>query len=346
MKVADFDYDLPPCLIAQTPAARRDSSRLLLLDRERGNIAHHRFHELGRFLRPGDVLVLNDTRVMPARLAATKRRTGGKAEILLLRPLDELRWLALLRGSRLRVGSELQLRGSDLLAEVVEERGQGQRVLRFSRPPAAELEALGQTPLPPYIHAPLADGERYQTVYSRHSGSAAAPTAGLHFTTALLERLQRAGVLLARCTLHIGLDTFQPLRVDEVRQHHMHSESFWLNAAAARTINAAARAGGRIVAVGTTSARALESAAAHSRDDGPVRACSDDTSLFITPGYRWRVVDALLTNFHLPRSTLLMMVSAFAGRENVLRAYAAARDAGYRFYSFGDAMFICPQIYS
>ena len=342
MKISDFDYELPAHLIAQTPAEPRDSSRLMLLDRDRGCIAHHRFHELGRFLRPGDVLVLNDTRVMLARLLATKRKTGGKAEILLLRQLDAQRWVTLVRGSGIRAGAELQLNDSDIAVEVVEERAQGQRVLRFSRPLYAELETLGQTPLPPYIQTHLADRERYQTVYSRHTGSAAAPTAGLHFTAALLEHLQCSGALLARCTLHIGLDTFQPLRVDDVYRHRMHSEFARLDAAAAGTINAAARSGGRIVAVGTTSARTLESAAAHASAGERVSAFAGDTSLFITPGYRWRAVDALITNFHLPRSTLLMMVSALAGRERVLRAYALARDQGYRFYSFGDAMFICP----
>ncbi len=346
MKVSDFDYDLPPRLIAQTPAEPRDSSRLMLLDRDRGCIAHHQFIELGRFLRPGDVLVLNDTRVMAARLPATKRETGGKAEILLLRQLDDLQWLALVRGRGIRAGSELLLNDSDISVEVVQERAQGQRVLSFSRPLVSELEGLGHTPLPPYIQTPLNDRERYQTVYSKYPGSAAAPTAGLHFTNTLLEQLQGAGVLLARCTLHIGLDTFQPMRVEDVADHRMHNEAARLDADAARTINAAARAGGRIIAVGTTTARTLESASAHSAAGERVGAFAGDTSLFITPGYRWRAVDALLTNFHLPRSTLLLMVSALAGREAVLRAYAVARDHEYRFYSFGDAMFICPQICS
>ena len=346
MKVSDFDYELPSHLIAQTPAEPRDSSRLMLLDRDRGCIAHHRFHELGSFLRPGDVLVLNDTRVMPARLPATKRITAGKAEILLLRQLDAQHWLALVRGNGIRVGAELQLNDCDVAAEVIEERAQGQRLLRFSRPLQGVLEALGQTPLPPYIQTHIEDRERYQTVYSRHTGSAAAPTAGLHFTNELLKRLQRSGVLLARCTLHIGLDTFLPLRVEDVDRHRMHSEYARLNEAAACTINSAARAGRRIIAVGTTSARTLESAAAHASAGKHVVAFAGDTSLFITPGYRWRVVDALLTNFHLPRSTLLMMVSALAGRERVLHAYALAREQGYRFYSFGDAMFIYPRIHS
>ena len=346
MKVSDFDYELPAHLIAQSPAEPRDSSRLMLLDRDRGCIAHHRFNELGSFLRPGDVLVLNDTRVMPARLAATKRETGGTAEILLLRQLDAQRWLTLVRGRGIRIGAGLRLNDSDITAEVVEEHAQGQRVLRFSRSLQGELEALGQTPLPPYIQTHLEDHERYQTVYSRNTGSAAAPTAGLHFTTTLLESLQRSGVLLARCTLHIGLDTFLPLRVEDVERHRMHSEYARLNTEAASTINSAARAGGRIIAVGTTSARTLETATAYASAGEHVGAFAGDTSLFITPGYCWRVVDALLTNFHLPRSTLLMMVSALAGRERVLHSYALAREHGYRFYSFGDAMFICPRIHS
>ena len=346
MKVSDYDYELPAGLIAQKPAARRDQSRLMLLERESGRIAHHHFHELGRFLRAGDVLVLNDTRVMAARLYATKRETGGTVEILLLRRLAERRWLALLRGRGMRCGSWLELRGSGLSAEVVEQRDGGQRVLRFSRAPDAELESLGVTPLPPYIREPLAEGERYQTVYGRRTGSAAAPTAGLHFTQDMLKRLQRAGVILAWCTLHIGLDTFQPVRVEDAREHPMHSEAAWLGAEAARSINAAAQAGGRIVAVGTTSARVLETAAAGRGPGERVGEFAGDTELFIRPGYRWQAVDALLTNFHLPRSTLLMMVSAFAGRENVLRAYAVAREQGYRFYSLGDAMLLCPRINS
>ena len=343
MDVADFDYELPPECIAQHPVEPRDSSRLMTLDPRTGNVAHHRFHELDRFLRPGDVLVMNDTRVIPARLAARKRDSGGAVEILLLRQIDALYWLALLRGKGLRVGTGLQLTKGNIDAEVVKWREGGQRVLRFSRSINASLDRIGQTPLPPYIQAPLADAGRYQTVYSRHPGSAAAPTAGLHFTPEMLKRLEDMGVQLAHCTLHIGLDTFQPLRVSRVSDHRMHSERAVLDAANANRINAAVRAGGRVVAVGTTSARTLESAAGVGEPGDRVGAFCGDTSLFITPGYRWRAVDALLSNFHLPRSTLLMMVSALAGRENVLRAYAAARDCGYRFYSFGDAMLICPQ---
>lgn len=343
MKISDFDYELPPRLIAQSPVEPRDSSRLMVLDRDSGEIAHHRFHELEQFLNPGDVLILNDTRVIPARLAAGKLGTGGKVEILLLRQLGELDWLALVRGKGVRAGVRLQLPGKAVQAVVLEVRTQGQRVLRFNRPLATIPDSLGQTPLPPYIHTRLQDGERYQTVYSRHPGSAAAPTAGLHFTTNMLERLQSKGVRLANCTLHIGLDTFQPVRVDDVNDHQMHSEEAWLGRDAVATINAAVSEGKRVVAVGTTAARTLESAATGRRDAERVAVFEGDTSLFITPGYRWQVVDALLTNFHLPRSTLLMMVSALAGRESILNAYRVAMKRGYRFYSLGDAMFIGSQ---
>lgn len=343
MNIADFDYELPRDRIAQQPVEPRDHARLMLLDSESGRVAHHHFHELGRFLRPGDVLVLNDTRVLPARLAATKSVTGGKAEILLLRQLEATLWLGLVRGKGLRTGASLRLGECDIDVTVCEEREAGLRVLHFSRSIDAELEALGHTPLPPYITKPPKDRERYQTVYSRDAGSAAAPTAGLHFTTRLLARLQQQGIQLACCTLHIGLDTFQPIKVEKVGDHRMHSEEARLGLAAAATINRAAENGGRIIAVGTTSARTLESAAVKASAGERVAAYDGNTSLFITPGYRWRAVDGLITNFHLPRSTLLLMVSALAGRENVLRAYRVARDSGYRFYSFGDAMFIGPQ---
>ncbi len=343
MNVADFDYELPQERIAQHPVEPRDQARLMLLDSGSGNIAHHHFHELDRFLLPGDVLVLNDTRVLPARLLATKRATGGKAEILLLRQLDETHWLGLVRGKGLRAGTRLLLNDSDIAVTVRQELEKGERILQFSQSINARLETLGRTPLPPYIRQPLTDGERYQTVYSRRAGSAAAPTAGLHFTKRLLARLKRNGVQLAFCTLHIGLDTFQPIQVEWAGDHRMHSEEARLGLAAANAINRAARSGGRIVAVGTTSARTLESAAACASHEDRVAAYAGNTSLFITPGYRWRAVDGLITNFHLPRSTLLLMVSALAGRENVLHAYEVARDSGYRFYSFGDAMFIGPQ---
>ncbi|MCY3946743.1 MAG: tRNA preQ1(34) S-adenosylmethionine ribosyltransferase-isomerase QueA [Anaerolineaceae bacterium] len=343
MNIADFDYELPRDRIAQQPVEPRDNARLMLLDSESGRVAHHHFHELGRFLQPGDVLVLNDTRVIPARLLATRRATGGKAEILLLRQLGDLQWLGLVRGKGLRAGASLQLVGSDIDVSVREEREAGLRVLQFSKGINNELASLGHTPLPPYIRQPLTDRERYQTVYSRHEGSAAAPTAGLHFTRSLLARLKGRGVQLVYCTLHIGLDTFQPVKVDKVGDHSIHSEEAWLSPAAAAAINRAARAGGRIIAVGTTSARTLESAAASAAPGETVAAFDGNTSLFIAPGYRWRAIDGLITNFHLPRTTLLLMVCALAGREKVLRAYEMARDNGYRFYSFGDVMFIGPQ---
>ncbi len=353
MNVADFDYDLPPELIAQTPVEPRDSSRLMLLDRQTGAIEHHVFREIVDFIDPGDVLVLNSTRVIPARLQAAKE-SGGAAEILLLRQLSETQWRALVGGKRIRSGTKLYLPQNDIVAEVLEELEESERVIEFSQPINSLLPDLGETPLPPYIHEALADSERYQTVYSREDGSAAAPTAGLHFTADLLLALKEKGVQFAYCTLHIGLDTFKPVKVEQVEAHHIHSERAWLTAENARIINEAKLAGGRVIAVGTTSARTLETAAILSEggdpaDPGadqnacpwrPVIAFAQDTRLFIYPGYRWRVVDALITNFHLPKSTLLMMVSAFAGREQILNAYAAARAQAYRFYSFGDAMLI------
>ena len=343
MNISDFDYELPRDRIAQKPVEPRDHARLMLLNSESGRVAHHHFHELGRFLCRGDLLVLNDTRVIPARLLATKRATGGKAEILLLRQLEDRQWLGLVRGKGLRAGASLQLVGSDIDVSLREEREAGLRVLRFSKGINSELASLGHTPLPPYIRQPLTDDERYQTVYSRYEGSAAAPTAGLHFTRRLLTRLKRRGVQLVFCTLHIGLDTFQPVKVEQVEDHRIHSEKARLGQAAAAAINQAAKAGGRIIAVGTTSARTLESAAAGASAGERVAAFDGNTSLFIAPGYRWRAIDGLITNFHLPRSTLLLMVSALAGREKVLQAYEIARDNGYRFYSFGDAMFIGPR---
>ena len=339
MKVADFDYDLPSSLIAQTPAQPRDSARLMRLERCGGAISHHVFADIADMLLPGDALVINDTRVIPARLAAQKADTGGKVEILLLRQLDARRWLALVGGRNLRVGMKLTL-ADGTACQIVESREKSQRVVEFDRPVNARLPQLGEMPLPPYIHAQLHDKERYQTVYSQDEGSAAAPTAGLHFTPALLDKLAANGVKIARCTLHIGLDTFQPVTADEVSQHKIHSEYARLDIENARVINEAKRAGGSVVAVGTTSARTLETAAQLADDGDWVAAFADDTSLFIAPGYEWRTVDALITNFHLPRSTLLMMLSAFAGRERLLHAYEVAKSEGYRFYSFGDAMFV------
>ena len=340
--ISDYDYTLPTSLIAQFPCEPRDAARLLLLRRESGALAHMRFYDLPQLLRMGDCLALNDSRVYPARIRARKLPSGGKVEILLLRRLEEGLWRALLRGRGLGLGARLQLESREHhpIAEVVARGEGGQRDLQFEHPILPLLPQLGEAPLPPYIRQPLADPERYQTIYSRALGSAAAPTAGLHFTTDTFTALRARGVRLAHCTLHIGLDTFQPMRAERVAEHQIHSEYVELGEEAAATINAARAGGGRIIAIGTTSARALESAAQSSAPGAAVAPYAGETSLFITPGYRWRAVDAMLTNFHLPRSTLLLMVSALAGRDNILRAYAAAIPARYRFYSFGDAMLI------
>ncbi|NWG16648.1 MAG: tRNA preQ1(34) S-adenosylmethionine ribosyltransferase-isomerase QueA [Chloroflexi bacterium] len=354
MNLSEFDYDLPESLIAQEPIEPRDSSRLLALNRQTGAITHHHFRDILDFLHPGDVLVLNNTRVIPARLRATKTKTGGAVEILLLRQLDEQQWLVLAGGRRVEAGTLLRFPPGDLTAEVIEERSGSERIVRFSQPVNDLLPDLGETPLPPYIHTHLQNPERYQTVYSVREGSAAAPTAGLHFTPELLLAAKAAGVQLAYCTLHIGLDTFQPVRAHRIEDHPIHSERAVLSAEAARVINQAKLGGGRIIAVGTTSARTLETAGILSAGGDPdhpqasenvcpwrpVTAFDQDTRLFIYPGYRWRVVDALITNFHLPRSTLLMMVSAFAGRQTILQAYEIAKQESYRFFSFGDGMFI------
>ncbi|MBZ0303614.1 MAG: tRNA preQ1(34) S-adenosylmethionine ribosyltransferase-isomerase QueA [Anaerolineae bacterium] len=354
MNVSDFDYELPESFIAQTPLEPRDSSKLMVLDRQTSKIEHHIFRDVVEYLDPGDVMVLNNTRVIPARLHAVKTQTGGAVEILLLRPLEDHQWLALVGGRRVDAGVELQFPGSIVTARVVENLDESERVIAFSQSVNDLLLEQGDTPLPPYIHTHLEDAERYQTIYSREEGSAAAPTAGLHFTGDLLIALRQKGVQLAYCTLHIGLDTFLPVRADQVENHHIHTERAVLTAENARIINDAKLAGGRVVAVGTTSARTLETAGILSAGGDPARpfeqpeacpwrpviAVNTDTALFIYPGYRWRVVDAFITNFHLPRSTLLMMISAFAGRKQILKAYEEAKQQHYRFFSFGDAMLI------
>ncbi len=354
MKLSDFDYDLPETFIAQTPAEPRDASRLMLLNRETGAIEQRIFRDVVDLISPGDVLVLNVTRVIPARLRASKADTGGAVEVLLLRQLDETRWQALVGGRRVLQGTRLVFGDSGITAEVTEELHESERIIRFSQPINDWLDQLGEMPLPPYIHTRLSDAERYQTVYSQQQGSAAAPTAGLHFTPELLHALRAQGVLFAQVTLHIGLGTFQPVKAEDIRQHPIHSERALLTAADAKIINEAKLAGGRIIAVGTTVARTLETAGILSEGGDPARpnetpdACpwrpvtafERDTNLFIYPGYRWRVVDALITNFHLPKSSLLMMISSFAGREHVLNAYETAKREGYRYFSFGDAMFI------
>lgn len=354
MRVSDFDYELPPGFIAQKPIEPRDSSRLLHLDRESGEINHHIFRDLLDLLQSGDVLVLNNTRVIPARLPAYKVSTGGSVEILLLSQVDELTWEVIVGGRNILTNTVLGFEGSSIKVTVIGEGEGPERTVRFSQPVNDLLTDLGEMPLPPYIHTRLDDQERYQTVYSRHKGSAAAPTAGLHFTGDLLIALRNKGVKIAYCTLHIGLDTFQPVKVEGVKEHRIHSEYAMLDATNANIINEAKLAGGRIIAVGTTSVRTLETAGILSAGGDPafpeasenvcpwrpVIAFERNTVLYIYPGYRWRVVDALITNFHLPKSTLLMLVSAFADRESILNAYEVAKNEKYRFYSFGDAMLI------
>ena len=354
MQLSDYDYDLPDSFIAQTPVEPRDSSRLMRLNRQTGTIEHRIFREVIDFINPGDVLVLNTTRVIPARLHAKKADTGGAVEVLLLRQIDERRWHVLVGGKRIVSGTRLLFGSSGLSAVAVEVLDEAERVLEFNAPIHTQLDELGEMPLPPYIHAPLIDPERYQTVYSRQTGSAAAPTAGLHFTPDLLIALREKGVLFANCTLHIGLGTFQPVKVEDIRQHHIHSERAILTADDANIINKVKLAGGKVIAVGTTVTRTLETAGILSEGGDPahpeitpnacpwrpVTAFNADTNLFIYPGYRWRIVDAMITNFHLPKSTLLMMISSFAGRELVREAYETAKREGYRFFSFGDAMLI------
>jgi S-adenosylmethionine:tRNA ribosyltransferase-isomerase len=346
MQISELDYDLPQELIAQTPIEPRDAARLLILRRDTGELAHRAFGEIGEFLRPGDLLIANESRVIPARLQARKARTGGAVEVLLLRRLDERTWEALVGGKRVRVGTRLSIlddtQACALWAEIVEAREGAQRVIRFEQPIEPLLGAVGVTPLPPYIRAPLADPERYQTIYSRTPGSAAAPTAGLHFTPDLMAALRRQGVEFAFVTLHIGLDTFKPISEERVEAHHIHTEWCSLSPEVARQINQARLAGRRIIAVGTTSVRVLETAARQPPVCGGQIASAFEgfSDLFIYPGFEFRAVDAMITNFHLPRSTLLALVSAFAGRDFIFHAYQQAIRGRYRFYSFGDAMLI------
>lgn len=348
MKTALFDYELPKELIAQKPVEPRDASRLMVVDRRTGEIAHRHFWEIGEYLRTGDLLVFNETRVIPARLLGHKVPTGGRVELLLLKQRDERTWEALVGGKRVRPGIRLRFAdggGLTLDAEVEEEAGESRRVVRFARPVEPWLDRLGLIPLPPYVHEPLEDPERYQTVYARVAGSVAAPTAGLHFTPDLLLRLREMGVQFAFLTLDIGLDTFRPVTEEEVEDHPMHTEFCRLPPETAQAVNQAHLEGRRVIAVGTTAVRVLESAAQACGEEGAcpfarVTAFEGPTDLFIYPGYQFRVVDALITNFHLPRSTLLMLVSAFAGRDLILRAYRQAVEMRYRFFSFGDAMLI------
>jgi S-adenosylmethionine:tRNA ribosyltransferase-isomerase len=382
LKTSDFDYELPPELIAQTPAEPRDASRLMVIHRATGQMEHRVFGDVGEYLRPGDLLILNQTRVIPARLFGRKAKTGGKVELLLLKRHDERTWEALVRGKKLHPGLRIELQKAKdtgqggptapaasnthsearLAAQIIAGTESGGRLVRFEEPIEPLLEELGAVPLPPYIHQPLADPERYQTVYGRVEGSVAASTAGLHFTPDLLVGLRRTGVEMAFINLHIGLDTFRPVKEEQVTNHQIHTEWYELSAPVAEQINHAKLEGRRVIAVGTTVVRALESAASLGQqvDSSPefrlvtesceadgetcgwrtVSAYSGPTDLFIYPGYRFRAVDVMVTNFHLPRSTLLMLVSAFAGQALISQAYKEAIHQRYRFFSFGDAMLL------
>lgn len=341
MDVELYDFDLPEELIAQTPLLERSASRLLTLNKQTGETEHHTFNDLLSYLKPGDTLVLNDTRVIPARMFGVKKDTGAKAEVLLLKDLGEDRWEALVKpGKKLKKGSEIVF-SDELTAIIEDESDMGGRVLKFSYQGIFNeiLDRLGQMPLPPYIKEKLDDRERYQTVYSKHEGSAAAPTAGLHFTESLLQQIADMGVQITFITLHVGLGTFRPMSVDRIEDHVMHEEFYMLSKETAQILNETKARGGRIIAVGTTSARTLETVAGQI-GDGPVVETSGWTGIFIYPGYKFGLVDAMLTNFHLPKSTLVMLVSALAGLEHVLAAYREAIEMRYRFFSFGDAMFI------
>jgi S-adenosylmethionine:tRNA ribosyltransferase-isomerase len=344
MKTADFDYDLPDSSIAQIPAEPRDSSRLLVLHRDTGELEHRIFRDVGDYLRPGDLLVLNQTRVIPARIYARKE-TGGRVELLLLRRRDSRTWEALVGGKGLRVGKKVEVENGPE-AEIVDILEGSERVIQFAEPIEPYFPKVGNVPLPPYIHEKLSDPERYQTVYAREPGSAAAPTAGLHFTPRLLEELQAKGIKIAYVTLHVGLDTFAPVTEENPEEHKIHTEWCELPRETANLINETKQAGGWVVAVGTTSVRTLESAARSSLLDhlileqNRISPFIGPTDLYILPGYQFKAVDIMITNFHLPRSTLLMLVSAFTGTERILETYRTAIKDGYRFYSFGDAMLI------
>ena len=340
LKTSDFYFDLPQELIAQDPLADRSASRLLVLHRETGAVEHHTFKEITQFLRPGDCLVLNNTKVLPARLLGTKEDTGAAIEVLLLKRREKDVWETLVKpGKKARPGTRLTFGDGSLRAEVLEVVEEGNRLIRFFYEGIFEevLDRLGEMPLPPYITHKLEDKNRYQTVYARYEGSAAAPTAGLHFTEALLDQIREMGVEIAFVTLHVGLGTFRPVKVEDLSAHHMHSEYYEVTEETAETINRTKEKGGRVICVGTTSCRTIESAAG---EDGRVKAGCGNTEIFIYPGYRFKVLDCLVTNFHLPESTLVMLVSALAGRKNVLAAYQEAIEERYRFFSFGDCMLI------
>ena len=342
MKTSDFDYHLPESSIAQTPLEPRDSSRLLVLNRQSGNLEHKIFRDVIDYLNPNDLLILNQTRVIPARIFA-KKESGGKVELLLLRKRDDLTWESLVGGKGLRVGKLVfvEVENKKIQVEILEILEGSERLIKFSEPIEPYFPKIGNIPLPPYIHEKLTDPERYQTVFAKETGSAAAPTAGLHFTPELLDEIKNMGVKIGYVTLHIGLDTFAPVNEDNPEEHKIHSEWCELTQETADLINETKRNGGRVIAVGTTSVRTLESAGLQSLiSNSLVSAFSGPTSIFILPGYQFKVVDAMITNFHLPKSTLIMLVSAFAGREKILQAYELAIKEGYRFYSFGDAMLI------
>ena len=340
MKRQDFYYELPEELIAQDPLEDRSSSRLLVLDKETGAFSHHVFKEITEYLHEGDCLVINDTKVIPARLIGSKVETNAKIEVLLLKRKENNVWETLVKpGKKAKVGAKISFGDGLLMGEVIDVVEEGNRLIKFDFDGIFEeiLDQLGQMPLPPYITHQLEDKNRYQTVYATHTGSAAAPTAGLHFTPELLEEIKAKGVDIARVTLHVGLGTFRPVKVDEITEHHMHSEFFMIDEEAAEKINRAKETGHRVICVGTTSCRTVESAA---DENGHLEAKSGWTQIFIYPGYKFKVLDCLITNFHLPESTLIMLVSARAGREHVLAAYEEAVKERYRFFSFGDAMFI------
>ena len=340
MNVKDFYFDLPQELIAQDPLEDRASSRLLVLDKKTGEVTHRGFRDILEYLKPGDCLVINDTKVIPARLFGVKEDTGAKIEVLLLKRREHDIWETLVKpGKKAKPGTRISFGDGLLVGEVIDVVEEGNRLIRFEYEGIFEeiLDQLGQMPLPPYITHQLKDRDRYNTVYAEHPGSAAAPTAGLHFTPALLEEIKRKGVEIAHVTLHVGLGTFRPVKVDDVEHHHMHSEFYMIDEEAAEKINRTKDAGKRVICVGTTSCRTIESAA---DENGRLKACSGWTEIFIYPGYQFKILDCLITNFHLPESTLIMLVSALAGREHVLAAYEEAVRERYRFFSFGDAMFI------
>ena len=340
LKTSDFYFDLPEELIAQDPLEDRSASRLLMLDKNTGEIRHEVFRTIADYLEEGDCLVLNNTRVLPARLLGVKEETGGAVEVLLLKRREGDVWETLVKpGRKMKPGAHLVFGDGILKAEVLDVVEEGNRLIRFSYQGIFEevLDSLGEMPLPPYITHKLKNKNRYQTVYAKYDGSAAAPTAGLHFTEELLKQIEEKGVKLAYVTLHVGLGTFRPVKADNILEHHMHSEYYQITDQAAKTINETKKSGHRVICVGTTSCRTIESAA---DADGMLRECCGDTEIFIYPGYQFKVLDGLITNFHLPESTLVMLVSALAGRENVLSAYQKAIEERYRFFSFGDAMFI------